>query len=75
MIDWKSECKVERIYLQTGTTKFPGGQQAGVPSSLIKITHIPTSTMAQFGEERSQFKNKEIAFEMIEWALIKAKII
>ena len=47
---WQDDCIVERIYLQTGTTERPGGQQAGIPATAVRITHEPTGTMAQFGE-------------------------
>ena len=61
--------KVEIIYLSTGTTQSPGGQQAGTPASAVRITHLPTLTMAQVGTERSQHKNKLLAMEMLEYAL------
>ena len=64
-----TDCTIETIYDRTGTTELLGGQQAGMPSSAIRVTHIPTGTVAQVGFNRSQHKNKMIAFEMIEWAL------
>ena len=60
---------VEVIYKDTGTTEKPKGQQIGVPVSDIRVTHIATGIMAQCGVHRSQHKNKEIAVEMIEWAI------
>ena len=63
--------KVEIIYLATGTTSRPGGMQAGDPPSAIRVTHIPTGTMAQCGLERSQHKNKKMAMEMLEYVLGK----
>jgi len=75
MTNWQADCKVEVIYEQTGTSQYPGGQQAGIPESSIRVTHEPTGIMAQYGEERSQHKNKQIAMEMIEWGLMKAKLL
>ena len=72
---WQDDCIIERIYLQTGTTEHPGGQQAGIPASAIRITHEPTGTMAQFGERRSEHENKRVAVSMIEDARIGAKWI
>ena len=60
---------IERIYEQTGTTQHPGGQQAGTPAYAIRVTHKPTGIMAQCSTQRSDFGNKRIAREMIEWAL------
>lgn len=65
--------KVETIYVQTGTTQVPGGQYAGMPATDIRVTHIPTGVMAQCGLHRSQHKNRQIAMEMIEWALASEK--
>jgi len=61
--------KIEVIYEQTGTTQRPSGQQAGMPASSVRITHIPSGIMAQCGFYSSQFKNKQMAMEMLEWAL------
>lgn len=68
MID---DLKIEVIYTQTGTTERPGGQQAGLPASMIRVTHTPTGIMAQCGEQLSQHKNKQIAIGMIEYALVE----
>lgn len=70
MADWRDDCKVEIIFLATGTTKSPGGQQVGTPAHSIRVTHLPTGTMAQVGEKRSQHRNRTLAYEMLEWALI-----
>ena len=72
---WQDDCIVERIYLQTGTTQRPGGQQAGIPATAVRITHEPTGTIAQFGECWSEHKKKMIAMSMIEFALIEARWI
>lgn len=66
---WKDDCTVEIIYRGTGTTQHPGGQHVGSPASDIRITHKPTNLMAQVGE-RSQHKNKAIAFDMLEYGLL-----
>lgn len=63
------DLKLEVIYLATGTTKSPGGQQAGTPASAIRVTHVPTGIMAQVGTGRSQHRDREIAVDMILSAL------
>lgn len=62
--------KIEVIYVETGTTKSPSGQVAGQHDTTIRITHIPTKLMAECGLYRSQHKNKQVAMEMIEWAIL-----
>ena len=61
--------KIEVIYDGTGTTHPPGGQYAGSPSNSVRVTHIPSGIVAQCGAARSQHKNRQICFEMIEGAL------
>lgn len=74
-MSWLDDCKVEIIYDQTGTAKSPGGQQVGTPARSIRVTHIPTGTMAQVGDHRSQLKNRNTAFEMLEWAMLSLGFI
>ena len=68
------DLKIESLYTQTRSTQCPGGQHAGSPSMFVRITHIPTDTVAECGFERSQFKNKQVAMAMIEMALIEMKL-
>lgn len=42
----------------------PGGQQCGTHPG-VRVTHIPSNTVATVEADRSQFRNKEIALEMI----------
>jgi protein subunit release factor A len=63
------DLRTELIYTQTGTATPPGGQQAGMPHSSVRITHKPTGLMAQSGFARSQHKNKNIALAMLEYGL------
>ena len=69
MITQMSDLKIERIYIGTDTTECPGGQVAGHHASCIRITHLPTMTMAQCGLHRSDFKNKADAMLMLELVL------
>ena len=64
-----NEFLLELIYRQTGTTQSPGGQHAGCNVADVRVTHVPTGIMAQFGEHLSQHKNKQVAMEMVEWGL------
>ena len=64
-----ADCKVELIYLATGTTQSPGGQQAGIPAAAVRVTHELTGTMAQVHTGRSQHIDRMIALDMIASAL------
>ena len=46
-----------------------GGQHVGVTESGVRVEHLPTGTVAISVNSRSQYKNKIVAMEMIEWAL------
>lgn len=50
------------------------GQQAGYPNYPIRVTHTPSGIRAECGWERSQHKNRKIAMEMVEWALINLNV-
>lgn len=41
-----------------------GGQHAGV-SPGVRVTHVPTGIMAYVSTDNSQFRNREIALDMI----------
>lgn len=49
--------------------KPPGGQHVGAGPVGVWVTHMPTGTKAFCNKERSQHRNRQIALEMIEWAL------
>lgn len=68
------DLKIESLYTQTRSTNRPGGQHAGSPAMFVRVTHIPTDTVAECGFERSQFKNKQVAMAMIEMALVEMKL-
>ena len=66
-----STLKVDIIYDDTGTITRPNGQHAGSPLTSIRVTHLPTGIIAQVGDRRNQYKCREVAMSMIEWALIE----
>lgn len=51
-----------------------GGQHVGTFNYPIRVTHVPTGLRAECGWERSQHKNRKIAMEMVEWALIQLAV-
>lgn len=48
-----------------------GGQQVGLTNTTVRIIHEPTGITAECGEARSQFKNRNVAMLMIQFALIE----
>ena len=57
------DCKAEAAYPQP-----KGGQHVGTGSPAVRVTHLPTGTIAVF-EGRSQHHSHKVCMEMIEWAL------
>lgn len=48
--------------------RYQGGQHVGVRTG-VSVEHIPTGITATVEVSRSQFRNRELAVEMIEAAL------
>jgi peptide chain release factor 2 len=46
-----------------------GGQQVGLHSTRVRVTHMPTGITAEADCARSQLKNRDICVAMIEAAL------
>ena len=50
-----------------------GGQHVNKTSSAIRLTHIPTNTVVYCQNERSQHKNRALAWKMLRARLIRAE--
>ncbi len=72
--DDKFEVNMEEVRIDTFRAGGAGGQHVNRTDSAVRMTHIPTGTVAQCQNERSQVQNREVCLRILKGRLMELKM-
>jgi len=62
------------IKFETFRSSGPGGQNVQKNSTAVRVTHVPTGIVVSCQDERSQYRNKEIALKILKAQLLEREL-